>query len=315
MNRSENDSAENGIRPRRPMFEALASYWRRGSSMERVGYIVAGLLIASGLSHLLILLASGGSWVGPVSLRKPATFGLSFGITVATIVWIASFLDVRHSIKNALLGAFSAASGIETSLVTLQAWRGVPSHFNVATPFDALIARVLAGGGLVLVVVIVILTVLSFRSSTAPISLRVALRTGFLTLLAAETVGGLMIAKGMALVLGGHAQAAYAVGGTLKPTHAIAMHGVLILPALAWVLSFANWSERRRLAFVAIGEAGYLLLIGAVISANLSGRNPWQIGSTSSVIFGVGVLAIGFAVTSAIAAILKNPTSDGLRYP
>jgi len=213
------------------------------------------------------------------------------------------------------LAAFSAAAVIETSLVTLQAWRAVPSHFNVATPFDALVARVLAGGGFVLVIVIVILTVLSFRLSSMPISFRVALRIGLLTLLVAETVGGVMIAKGMSLVFRGHAQAAYTTGGALKPTHAITMHGVLILPALAWILSFATWNEQRRLAFVMIGAAGYLLLVGAVVSANLSGHSPWQIGSASGVAFGVGALGIGFAASSAIAASIKNPANRGLSHP
>jgi hypothetical protein len=32
-------------------------------------------------------------------------------------------------------------------LISLQAWRGVPSHFNLETPLDAAIARVLAFGG------------------------------------------------------------------------------------------------------------------------------------------------------------------------
>jgi hypothetical protein len=36
-----------------------------------------------------VLVVTGGSWEGPVSWRKPMSFGLSFGVTLATIGWVA----------------------------------------------------------------------------------------------------------------------------------------------------------------------------------------------------------------------------------
>jgi hypothetical protein len=47
------------------------------------------------------------------------------------------------------------------------------------------------------------------------------------------------------------------------------MHGVLILPAIAWMLSFVGWSERRRLEVVLLAIAGYVLVSGIVTLANL----------------------------------------------
>ena len=96
-------------------------------------HVAGGLLIASGLVHLAILLATDASWWGPLSLRKPMVFGLSFGMTVLTITWVSSFLNLRRRTRAVFLSVFTAASVLETALVTLQAWRGVPSHFNVAT--------------------------------------------------------------------------------------------------------------------------------------------------------------------------------------
>ena len=46
---------------------------------------------------------------------------------------------------------------METALVSLQAWRGVPSHFNMETSLDAWVARALAAGGITLVVIIAVL--------------------------------------------------------------------------------------------------------------------------------------------------------------
>jgi len=251
---------------------SLWSFWSLGRPVERAGYIVAALLLASGLVHFAILAISGGSWQGPLSLRKPTTFGLSFGLTLITIVWVASFLRLGDRARRLLLGAFAAACAVETALVTLQAWRGVPSHFNLETTFDGLVARTLAGGGIVLVLIIVALTLASFRANPAvPISLRIAVRIGFVALVGAMVVGALMIVKGMTLVFVGDPLAAYATGGALKPTHFVTMHAILVLPMLAWLLSFAHWSERRRIGAVLLAAAGYIAVAGVVAVANASG--------------------------------------------
>ena len=79
------------------------------------------------------------------------------------VTLIASFLSLTDRARALLLGILAAACVLETFLVSMQAWRGVPSHFNVETPFDAVVAQTLAIGGFALVVVIVALTVLAFR--------------------------------------------------------------------------------------------------------------------------------------------------------
>src|SRR5436190_15867445 len=180
----------------RAMTVSLWSFWRRGRTVERTGYSVGALLLVSGVIHLAILIIGGYSWEGPLSLRKAATFGLSFGLTLISIVWVASFLRLGDRARAALIGAFTVACALETALVSLQAWRGVPSHFNMETPFDAMVARTLAAGGIALVVIIAALTVAAFRANpTVPISLRIALQIGFVALCGAMVVGAFMIAK------------------------------------------------------------------------------------------------------------------------
>jgi hypothetical protein len=284
---------------------SLWTFWRRGRTVERAGYIVGALLFISGLIHLGILAIGGGSWEGPVSLRKPATFGLSFGLTVVTIVWVAAFLRLSDRLRSILLGGFTAACAVETLLVSLQEWRGVPSHFNLETTFDGLVARTLAGGGFVLVVVIATLLLVSFRSQPGvPGSLRVAIRIGFVTLFASLIVGALMIAKGMRLVFAGDPQAAYATGGALKPTHAVMMHAILVLPLLAWLLSFTDWSERRRIGVVLLGAAGYELLAGIIAVENMAGvplsNTPITAGAFA-VLGLAALLATGFVAVRGVA--------------
>ena len=250
----------------------LRASWSRGRPCERATYVISAVLIVSGVAHLAVHLITNGSWAGPVSLRKPTTFGLSFGVTLMTITWVSSFVLLSNRARALLLGAFTAACVLETALVSLQAWRGVPSHFNVETTFDASVARLLAAGGLVLVAVILLLALASFRRNpVVPVSLLTAIRIGFVALVASVFVGALMIARGMTLVFGGEPQAAYATGGALKPTHAVTMHAILVLPALAWVLSFMNWKEERRLYAVLLAALVYVVLAGMVAAGDFAG--------------------------------------------
>jgi hypothetical protein len=102
--------------------------------VERAAYVIGVLLMLSGVLHLAVLLIGGGTWEGPLSLRKPMTFGLSFGLTLVNVTLIASFVPLKNRSRTLLLGIFAAACVLETFLVSLQTWRGVPSHFNVETP-------------------------------------------------------------------------------------------------------------------------------------------------------------------------------------
>src|SRR5262245_51670230 len=117
--------------------DALWSFWSRGQRAERSAYVVGALLFGSGLVHLALLVVTGASWGGPLSLRKAATFGLSFGVTLITLSWVASFLDLSARGRAIVFGVLTVTSVIETALVSLQVWRGVPSHFNLETTFDA----------------------------------------------------------------------------------------------------------------------------------------------------------------------------------
>jgi hypothetical protein len=95
--------------------------WNHLRRVERISCLIGALLLASGLIHLGILAISGGSWMGPLSLRKPMTFGLSFGLTLITITWVSSFLRLGDRARTILLGLFAGACVLETTLVSSQA--------------------------------------------------------------------------------------------------------------------------------------------------------------------------------------------------
>jgi hypothetical protein len=242
------------------------------SRTQRICYAVAAVLVLAGLFHLGVFAVRGGPWYGPVSWRKPATFGLSFGLTLAAVTWVTSYLRISPGIRTALLAVFAADCVAEVAGITLQAWRHVPSHFNMETPGNTVVSMSLAIGGGILIVVLVTLAVAAFRGDpTVPPSMRLALRAGFATLLIGLASGAAMVARGVTLVNTGHQQLAYQVAGFLKPVHAVSLHGVLVLPGLAWLLSRVRWSEARRTRAVALAAAGYAIAIAGALVLSITG--------------------------------------------
>jgi hypothetical protein len=235
----------------------------------RTAYAIGLALIVAGLVHVGVLLIDGGGWAGPVSWRKPITFGLSFGLTLISITWVTGFLVITPRLRGRLLGIFAADCVLEVAGITIQAWRGVPSHFNTETPVDRVIAMSLAAGGAVLVVVLGVFAVVALRGRvTGSADLRLAVRAGFGFLLVGLGTGVAMVVKGSILFRTVGPETAYATAGSLKPVHGVSLHAVLVLPLLAVALRPLNSTLRFRL--VAAATALYTVATLAALALSLS---------------------------------------------
>jgi hypothetical protein len=256
--------------------------------IERACYVVAAVLFASGLAHLGVQAVLGGPWDGPVSWRKPADFGLAFGLTLFAVTWVSTFIDLRA--RRTVLGAFAAASVVEVVVISVQAWRGVPSHFNTTTPLNAAFAFSAAAGGAVLIVTTLALLRAAFRPSAASPGQRIAGQIGLGSLLVGLAVGAVMIAIGTpeARV---SLDAAYNAAVVLVPAHAAAMQGILVLPILAWLTGFTTWPSSTRTRVTVVGCAGYLVCAGTIVMESFLGIDP-----VNGPLIGTVVAAAGGAV-------------------
>jgi hypothetical protein len=252
-------------------YAAVRAAFAASTRTERACYAVAGLLVLAGVAHLGVALVEPRPWGGPLSWRKPVTFGLSFGLTLATITWVTSQLRLPSRARRWILAIFAVDCVVEVAGITVQAWRHVPSHFNTETAVDASIAFTLAWDGAILVVTLGVLAAAAMSRRFAPTeaAMRRAVRVGFGLLLASLASGIAMIAKGSVLVRSGHPDLAYAEAGYLKPFHAVTLHAVLVLPALAAWLSTLPLRESRRRGIVTLSSAGYLTAAAAALAFSL----------------------------------------------
>jgi hypothetical protein len=291
------------------MRESLLGYWRQARPWQRLGYLVGGALILVGLAHLLAWLFVGGAWAGPVSFRKPTTFGISFGLTTVTMAWVAGQLRISDRTGWLLMVPLVLADTSEVVWVSVQRWRGVAAHFNDDTALDNLLFVVMGGVAVgVAATVILVVTVLSFTHMRAAPSMALAIRAGLLILLVAQVVGGWMIQHGLGLADQGATDGltTFGAAGVMKVPHAVAIHGIQVLPALAWLLSFAALPEQRRVGLVRVAVGGYVALVVVSVLQTASGVAPFDVGVVAALLYLLGVTLLGMALVTALLA-LRGP--------
>jgi hypothetical protein len=271
------------------LWAAVRGLWAAARGYQRLAYLVGAGLILVGLAHAGLWALARGSASGALSWRKPTTFGLSFGLTTVTLGWVATWLPVRRSIGWTAAGLLGAAVSYEVVWVVVQHARGVPAHFNDTTPLDE--GLFIAGAVMVAVAIGVIaaMTLAAFLRTTAPAAMAVAIRWGLVGLLAAQASGVWMLGHGLALLDDDadpllQSMSTVGAAGSMKFAHAVPMHAIQVLAALAWLLSRSGLPQRRQTQLVALTVVGYGGLFAVALLRTSFGLAPvgwldaWTLG-------------------------------------
>jgi len=292
----------------------------------RILWWTGGFLFVVMLFHVAALVITGGPVTGPVSLRKPATFAETGWLVAWSAALILPTLRARAWQRHVIGTAVVAFGVIETTVMAIQAWRGVPSHYNFSTPFDAALVRGGAAGtaGLFLIGVLVML-VATLRTPGLSGAIRLGVVGGVVVLLVACLIGLVMVFNNSGVYQGsvgaGFSRQAtgylgpdaatvgkeyvllrpFTRGGDLVLPHAIGVHGLLLLAVPAVLL--ARTSAARQLATVAtmvasVGVAMTVLLAHAFRQLPLSQLNPVELALLA--LCGVGLVGSYVRVATAL---------------
>jgi hypothetical protein len=303
------DQPELTRRASRRHLRALQGYVGDTTGYQRLAYVVGAALVVVGLLHIGIGVATGESASGPLSWRKPATFGVSFGLTTATMAWVATYLPRRQAIGWTLAGTLAISTTAEVVWVSVQHARGVPAHFNTATDVD--FAMFIGGAVAVGITIVVLATVAiaSFSAMSAPAPMALAIRSGMVALLAAQAVGAWYLAHGLSLLDAGadpltQSMSTYGAAGAMKFAHAVPMHAIQVLGAVALSLSFSNLNTRRQLRLVASAVTGYAGILAVVLVRTARGLSPFDLFDVSTVLYVIagGLLLAPMVVAAGAAA-------------
>jgi hypothetical protein len=284
-------------------------WWSRRDTDQRWLTTLATLLIASGLFHAVIWVLSGEPWAGPVSWRKPIIFGLSGGITTLSLAWVAGLLP-RTAGRRVLTRLYVITMALEVGLITMQRWRGVGSHFNDATVFDAFVFNAM---GLLIVtssVTIVAWTIAIFRRSELRADVRVAAAAGLAIL-----VGGLLVGAFISVrsnfIDAGATPSIVGQGGMAKLPHSIALHGLQVLPVLAFWLASSVGSLRLRVRALQLASFGYVLVFAAALAQMFAGLPPTQPTALTGLFASVGLVSLGIPFALALLGTRRRHTAAG----
>ena len=302
------------------MWRTLRSYWTDAERYQKFTYIIGSLMILSAFIHFGIFMSDDIPWQGPVSWRKPVTFGLSLGSTLLTLSWILNLTPKWHRLNWTLMGLLGGPMIVEYVLIVMQVRRGVPSHFNMATSFDSTVFGIM--GIMIATFGFVCLTItgLTFTRLSTSQSMTWAIRIGILILAVSQFLGFMIINKGNAEAFTAAGEyissitktaTTYGAAGSMKVPHAVTLHAIQVLPILAWLFFFTQVPERRRLQAVLIAGAGYSGLVVVTILQMFRGVAPIELDSTATVLLVMSVLSIIAAYLMVLSALIDTVNQPG----
>jgi len=213
---------------------------------------------------------------------KPLKFQMSLAVMTATLLWAVIRFGPRQGTSPWVTwpaGAVAITSIYENSFLMIQAARGVPSHFNRETLFDAVGHALMQAGASVLVVGAAIIGCVLLA----------------VTLWRHHLQNPLMLATGLGLALGG-ALGGYTGGfigmnggpfvgayaptdpilpllgwsgtiGDLRVSHFFGLHMMQALPLAAFLLPNAMPQAARSLIVIALAVAGTVFTIWTLTTA------------------------------------------------
>lgn len=249
-------------------------------------------------------MVTGGDWGGAVSFRKPVTFGISFGLLLWTCGWVMDRLPSRKRMESVIAATLIGSGLVEVGLITVQAWRGVPSHFNFTTTTDSIIFSAMGTSVGVFSLALVALTIWAVVRRPSDRSTRLAVLAGLALVITGLGLGHWVIGLGveMAEQLGNAPATVLAVeAGVAKFPHAMALHGIQLFITASIVARLGGLDERRRLNAVRMTVGGFLAIVAWSIVHTNSGRAPLDLSGLENTI-----LLVGGALLASSAALIAT---------
>ena len=218
---------------------------------------------------------------------KPMKFAISITLYTGTLAWLLSYVEGHPRLVRWIGGLTALGFLVEIVGIFVQAARGVGSHFNVATPFDAAIFSLMGTFVMVIWVMNIATAVLLMRQKMDNQPFAWALRLGLLVTAVGAILGFLMTsptaeqlsameAGEVVTVMGAHSVGVddggaglpfvgwSTEGGDIRPAHFVGLHALQIIPLLGIFVNRRygkRLSNGRRTALVVTGGLGYLGMV------------------------------------------------------
>jgi hypothetical protein len=190
---------------------------------------------------------------------KPLKFSVSIAVYVWTLAWYLRYLLKRTDVVKRISWGVAFTMVVEITLITLQSARGVPSHFNVATPVDTALFAIMGSMIGLNTLVLGWVTVLFFVDRPElPAAYLWGIRFGLLVFLLASFEGVWMVRHGSHTVGGADGGAGLPFlnwsrqHGDLRVAHFVGMHALQVLPLAGYWISRSRSPEGTKVAYAVV---------------------------------------------------------------
>ncbi len=244
----------------------LHELYRRNPWLAAFGWLMlAGFLFAFCASFIDNRAVTGvNTWI------KPMKFCLSVAAYVWTLAWFLHYVrDSRRSFKIISVGV-TVFMFLEMACIYSQGARGVQSHFNFSTSYDAIVFSMM---GMMIYLNLLFdlwaLALFAIKKPEIPASYLWGIRLGFLLFLVFAFLGQLMInraAHSVGVADGGPGLPLVnwsTIGGDLRIAHALGLHALQFIPLAGWLL----FKYRERLKFLGAHATLFTVLFALVYAA------------------------------------------------
>jgi hypothetical protein len=267
----------------------LGELYRRDPVLALTGWGTAALFVAL----LAIAPFDARTVAGLNPWVKPLKFCLSITAYVWTLAWFVGHLRSRW--VGLVSWGTAVVFAVEMACIVSQAARGVTSHYNDKTPYDAAVFSTMGAMIALNTLLAAVALALFFRRAPRPLAPAYlwGIRLGLLLFLLGSIEGVAMIGRG-----------AHTVGapdggpglpfvnwstraGDLRAAHFLAFHALQLLPLAGFALSRYGdgWTRRGQVAGVVAVALAYAAFVSLIFWQALAGRPLLAPGAFFSVSF------------------------------
>ena len=221
----------------------------RKESPALYGIVIIHFLLA--LVCLIGLVVDSRTLMGVNVWLKPLKFTISGGIYILTLGFLTTLYPFSRIKKSIITNIVAWTLLVEILIIVFQGSRGVLSHYNQSSVFDALLfaAMGILIGINVLIMVFFIIETLRLKLNTTR-TVQWAILLGWIIVFFGSWVGGQMIgqqAHNVGIADGGEGLPLLnwsTIGGDLRVAHFFGLHGLQIVPLFALWLT-GRWKTTK----------------------------------------------------------------------
>jgi hypothetical protein len=212
-------------------------------------------------------------WVKPLKFDASVVVFLvtAAGILSGVVGWRRSRLVIGWGIGIAMM--------VEDFIISMQSFRGVRSHMNYGSAFDATAFSIM-GVFIAINTLLVtwLLVLVCFNRTEWPKAIAWGVRLGLLALVAGSMEGVLMVMHGAHTV--GAADGSPGLFfvnwsrqyGDLRVAHFFAIHALQAMPLLGWMLTRTSLTRRTQVLLVVAGFLAYMAVTGMLFQQAMAGH-------------------------------------------